>query len=81
MIALCPGATSTNFHRRAGGTRENLPPKTITQTPEQVVDMAMRALKKRKGPTVISGPITAMMATMARLMPRKYLVSMIGKND
>ena len=81
VIALCPGATATRFHWRAGGSERDLPPKTITQTPEQVVDVAIKAIRKRKGPTVISGSFTTMMTVMARLMPRKHLVTMIGRNS
>lgn len=79
VMALCPGPTTSNFHAAAGGTEENLPPKAITQTPEQVVDTAMRALRERKDPTVVSGLQNRAMVVMAsRLMSRKGAVTMMG---
>lgn len=77
-MGLCPGITDTSFHSNAGGDGGELP-KHLVQTPEQVVEVAMRALAARKQPTVISGAKNAAMATMARMMPRRSTVSMMGK--
>lgn len=77
VMGLCPGVTKTLFHERAGGRGHELP-KAITQTPEQVVDVALKALRSRSKPTVISGSPNKMMATMARLMSRKATVKMMG---
>ncbi|MBU1240912.1 SDR family NAD(P)-dependent oxidoreductase [Myxococcota bacterium] len=79
VMALHPGVTGTNFHTRSGGDDQNRPPESITQTPEQVVDTAMAALSKRRTPTVISGVKNKLFTSMGRLMPRRYMVSMMGK--
>ncbi|MGE4233610.1 MAG: SDR family NAD(P)-dependent oxidoreductase [Bacteriovoracia bacterium] len=79
VCALCPGATSTRFHAYAGGDKQSAPPKAILQTPEQVADVALSALKSRCDPTVISGFKNATMIFGTRLMSRKTTVSMMGK--
>lgn len=78
VMDLCPGITSTNFQTNAGGSVEDLP-KNMAQTPEQVVDNALAALTARTQPTVISGVKNKIFAGMSRVMPRKSLVSMMGK--
>ena len=50
-MALCPGVTETNFFEAAGIDR---PPMRTVQTPEEVVETALRGLKRKKS-TVISG--------------------------
>ncbi len=81
VMGLSPGATATLFHQRAGGDATTAPPKTILQTPEQVVDVAMRALAARSKPTVVSGLRNQMMARLPRLLPRKLVVAMMGRID
>jgi uncharacterized protein len=81
VMGLCPGITETAFHKNAGGTEENYPPKSLSQTPEQVVDTALIALKKRKKPTVISGYKNSMFTLFGRMFSRKNLVSMLGKGN
>lgn len=82
VMALCPGPTSSNFHEAAGGTAGNLPPSALTQTPEQVVDEAMRALGARSKPTVITGRWTrAMVTLMGRFMTRKQALTALGKTQ
>jgi len=78
VMGLCPGLTSTNFHQRSGGTEENRPPSAITQTPEEVVEVAMDALEKRSSPTVVSGCTNSIMTGLVRVMPRKSVVSMMA---
>ena len=77
-MGLCPGVTSTNFHQRSGGTEENRPPAAITQTPEEVVEVAMKALAKRSCPTVVSGTKNVMITNLVRFMPRKSIVGMMA---
>ena len=38
-MALCPGVTETNFFEAARGHK---PPARVSQTPEEVVDTALR---------------------------------------
>src|SRR6184192_627813 len=51
VMALCPGVTETNFFEAA---RMQRPPARTVQTPEEVVDTALRALKRGKS-HVVSG--------------------------
>ncbi|HEX7511592.1 MAG TPA: SDR family NAD(P)-dependent oxidoreductase [Chitinivibrionales bacterium] len=78
VMDFCPGITSTNFQVNAGGRTEDLP-KNMAQTPEMVVDNALKALDSRKRPTEFSGMRNWMFANMSRLMPRKMFVNMLGK--
>lgn len=80
VMGLCPGVTYTDFHHRAGGTADSKPPDAISQTPEQVVQTALAALKRRGAATVITGIPNKAAAFMARLMPRSWLVGMMGSN-
>ena len=71
VLALCPGATETEFFARAGEefmTRGR-------QTPQQVVDTALKALDKST-PTVISGLVNTAMAVSTRFLPRRLLAPM-----
>jgi short-subunit dehydrogenase len=78
VMDLCPGITATNFQVAAGGKQEDLP-KGLSQTPEQVVDVAWDALRARAKPTVISGPKNKVFASLSRVMSRKRLVSTMGR--
>ena len=78
VMDFCPGITSTNFQVSAGGKMEDLP-KNLAQTPETVVDNALKALAHRQRPTVVSGVKNLIFASMFRVMPRKSLVKMMGK--
>lgn len=78
VMGLCPGITSTNFNEHSGGgTAET--PKLMTQTPEQLVDIALKALACRCKPTVISGVVNNVFAFMSRIMSRKAIANMMGK--
>lgn len=78
VMALHPGITSTRFQTNAGGSIEDLP-KGMAQTPEQVAETTVAALRARRTPTIISGTKNVMLASLSRLMPRKSAVSMMGK--
>ncbi|MBC7690695.1 MAG: SDR family NAD(P)-dependent oxidoreductase [Methylotenera sp.] len=78
VMNLCPGATRTNFHTRSGGDDSEVP-DFVSQTPEEVVDCAFKALVKRSRPTVISGWKNRLMIALSRVLPRKLLVSIMGK--
>jgi short-subunit dehydrogenase len=75
VMALCPGVTETNFFEAA--QMEQKPPARVSQTPEQVVDTALRALKRGKG-HVISGWINFFMTETERVVPRSLIVRAIG---
>ncbi len=78
VMDLCPGITSTGFQVHSGGKVEDLP-KNLAQTPEQVVQTALKALASRTNPTVITGIKNVMFTGMSRFVPRKTLVNFMGK--
>jgi len=70
VLALCPGATETEFFARTGEeflTRGR-------QTSKQVVDTALKALDS-SSPTVVSGAANAVLALSTRLVPRRVMPS------
>ncbi|MGD9622655.1 MAG: SDR family NAD(P)-dependent oxidoreductase [Mycolicibacterium sp.] len=79
VLALCPGATETEFFSRTG--EEFL--TDGRQTSKQVVDTALAALDK-SNPTVVSGLRNTIMAAGYRVAPRKLLLAVserIMKSD
>jgi len=75
VMALCPGVTDTNFFEAAHVDR---PPMRIAQTPEEVVETALRGLKRRKG-SIISGWTNRVMVFAERFFPRFLIVRIAGK--
>jgi short-subunit dehydrogenase len=76
VIALCPGATETEFFDVAG-------PEARTgrvQSAEAVVRTAIRALDRRNPPPSVITGFTNVAATIAeRVMPRRALVTAVGR--
>jgi uncharacterized protein len=76
VIALCPGATETEFFDVAG-------PEARTgrvQTSTTVVRTALRALDRRNPPPSVVTGFTNVAATIAeRIMPRRVLVNAVGR--
>lgn len=70
VLALCPGATETEFFARTG--EEFL--TDGRQTSEQVVDTALAALD-RSSPTVVSGLRNKALAAGYRVTPRKLMLA------
>jgi len=75
VMALCPGVTETNFFEAAKIDR---PPMRIIQTPEEVVETALRALKRHKS-TVISGWGNWLTVEAERVVPRSVVTRVAGK--
>lgn len=75
VLALCPGVTDTNFFEAARGEK---PPARTSQTPEEVVDTALRALARGKS-HVISGWINRLLTESERLAPRSLVTRMAGR--
>lgn len=75
VMALCPGVTDTNFFEAARGQK---PPVRTSQTPEEVVDTALRGLARGKS-HVISGWINRVMTESERLAPRSLVTRMAGR--
>src|SRR6185503_13771523 len=75
VMALCPGVTDTNFFSASHMDRPAL--RTI-QTPEEVVDTALRGLRRHK-PTVISGWTNWFAVEAERFVPRSLVTKIAGK--
>ncbi len=74
VMALCPGVTETNFFEAA---RMQKPPARVSQAPEAVVDVALRALARGKS-SVISGWTNFFMVETERLAPRSLTLRTVG---
>ena len=75
VLALCPGVTETNFFEAARGQK---PPARISQTPEEVVDTALRGLARSKS-HVISGWTNFLMTQSERFAPRSLITRVAGR--
>ena len=75
VMALCPGVTDTNFFEAAQMDR---PPMRIAQTAEEVVDTALRGLKRHKG-SIVSGWTNKLMVFLERFFPRFMVTRIAGK--
>jgi short-subunit dehydrogenase len=75
VLALCPGVTDTNFFEAASIGR---PPMRTIQTAEEVVDAALRGLKRRRS-TVISGWANWLTVESERLVPRSVVIKVAAK--
>ena len=75
VMALCPGVTDTNFFAAAKMSR---PPMRTIQTPEEVVDTALRAMNHQK-PSVISGWTNWFAIEAERFVPRSFVTKIAGK--
>jgi uncharacterized protein len=75
VMALCPGVTETGFFKAANIER---PPMRAVQTPEDVVNTALRGLEGGKS-HIISGWPNYFMIESERLLPRSMLARLAGK--
>jgi len=75
VMALCPGVTETNFFEAAKMDR---PPIRGSQTPEEVVETAVRGLNRRKSVT-ISGWPNRLTVFAERFFPRSIVLKIAGK--
>lgn len=73
VLALCPGATETNFFNIAGESAA----VGMKRTSEQVVATALRALEQGRT-IVVDGRLNAFAAQMARLAPRGLVTRAAG---
>ena len=74
VMALCPGVTETSFFE---ASRMKRPPGRVSQTSEQVVDVALRALKRGKS-SVISGWPNRITVETERVVPRSLILRVVG---
>lgn len=75
VMALCPGVTDTNFF---SASEMGHPPMRISQTPEAVVEVALKGLAQGKG-HVVSGWPNFLMIEAERLVPRSLTARVAGK--
>ena len=75
VMALCPGVTETNFF---AASKMDRPPMRTIQTPEEVVDTALRGLRQQK-PSVISGWTNWFAVEAERFVPRSLVTKIAGK--
>jgi len=75
VMALCPGVTETNFFEASQMQR---PPMRIGQTPEDVVEAAVRGLARKKS-LVISGWTNFLMVESERVVPRSLITRVAGR--
>ena len=75
VMALCPGVTETNFFEAA---RSAKPPARVAQTPEDVVETALRGLARGKS-HIVSGWTNRAMLEAERLAPRHLVTRMAGR--
>jgi short-subunit dehydrogenase len=73
-MALCPGVTNTNFFEASHMKR---PPARTSQTVDEVVDTALRALKRGKS-SVVSGWLNLLMVESERFVPRSLILRVAG---
>jgi uncharacterized protein len=75
VMALCPGVTETNFFE---ASKMDRPPMRTIQTPEDVVEVALRGLARKKS-SVVSGWTNFLMVETERLVPRSMVIKLTGK--
>ena len=82
VLALLPGVTDTNFQATATGGRERVGRGPRRYPPEVVVKEALAALRARKEPSLISGPLYRFLSFLSiRLMSRKGMITNMGKGS
>jgi hypothetical protein len=75
VLAVCPGATKTEFYDAAGSQSADYGTKRAT--PEQVVKIALDTLDRRSAPpSVITN--SGSLAVASKLLPRRTMVQIMG---
>ena len=75
VMALCPGVTETGFFE---ASKIDQPPMRTVQTPEEVVDAALRGLARKKN-VVVSGWTNWITVEAERFVPRSLVTKVAGK--
>lgn len=75
VLALCPGATETNFFNAAG--TKGKPPGRTLETPEAVVETALRGVRANKS-QVISGWTNFFVANAGNVIPNWMIARSVG---
>lgn len=77
VLNFCPGRTKTNFGKVAG-LKDNPRDWRPTQTSEEVVEMALKALQKNS-PSLVTNPFDNTLRFISRFFSRKFVVTVAGK--
>ncbi len=77
VMVLHPGLTKTDFFKKSGVNRTI--PKSLMMSPEKVVQIALKELKKRKNPIVIPGAKNKFIVFLTRFIPRKKLLNYLER--
>ena len=75
VMALCPGVTETNFFDASDMER---PPMRTMQSPEEVVEAALRGLARNKS-NVVSGWTNLLVIETERFVPRSMVIRLTGR--
>jgi short-subunit dehydrogenase len=75
VLALCPGVTDTNFF---AASKIDRPPMRTVQTPEEVVNAALRGLARGKN-VVVSGWANWFVVEAERVVPRSVVTKVAAK--
>lgn len=78
VTCVCPGATKTEFDKRARMTNTKLFAKGHVMSARQVAEIGWKAMKRGK-PLVITGALNALMAFLTRFAPIQFTASMARK--
>lgn len=79
VTCICPGPTKTDFFSAPGADQGPNPPSIMYQTADQVVRDAMRAIKKRRTPSVVTGAISRHITFFTRhFFTRRGVVNFMG---
>lgn len=76
VLAVCPGATDTEFFEVIGNEEETLFGKKVS--PDVVVDLSLKALAKGRGSIIIGGR-NRFTALAPRVLPRAVVVRISGR--
>ncbi|MEV0222579.1 SDR family oxidoreductase [Streptomyces sp. NPDC050704] len=74
VLCVSPGPTESEFFAIAGSPSEGV----SLQNPAQVVETALRAIAKGR-PSVVAGRTNALLAHLARKLPRKVVLKMVAR--
>ena len=76
VLALCPGATATDFWTIAGAWEDR---RDAMQTAEEVVTVALRALERHKASVVVGFQNRLVAFVSSRLGPRRLVARIAGR--
>lgn len=82
VAAILPGATKTNFHNVAFDDPGKRPPESRYQSAEEVVDEALKVIRRRRRPSFITGAKNRFLINLAnRFMSRSRMIKTMAGNN